>query len=247
MDINNTNMAFRLSKSIIDNKFYDKLEKIFENKIVKLLEQYYFSEWYSTVDLICKTPKSYIFSIENLFDGSINNLIERLPNKECFARLDNCSSKSEKSFKSSQEIYDSFISSDKTKNYMKDKKMLLIIQKWLPNIKSKFTCFFNDGNFRAISTDNNTLKYFSKIDNIITKLNNLLNDICFYCDYKDFTVDFCICEENNKIEIQLIDINKPIYMSSCLSLDKINLSVPHIREILLGKYRPDIIDYPIIL
>lgn len=68
------------------------LQKFVKNEdIEESIAEYFFQNF--VIKDILFTPNSYIFDKEGLYDDSINNLIEKLPNKECFARFDTCSSK----------------------------------------------------------------------------------------------------------------------------------------------------------
>ena len=98
-------------QSITDN-FAKEDEDPFE-----LAKDYYFSEWYPIIKDKIYTPKSYVFTYDDLYNGNIDKLIESLPNKECFARLDTLSSKPKSSYKNANEIINDFTISHRTSDY----------------------------------------------------------------------------------------------------------------------------------
>lgn len=209
------------------------LEQFVEGDIEENISEYFFSEWYPLIKDHCYTPKSYIFDQKSLYDGTIDLLISQLPNNECFARFDTCSSKPEISYKSSKNIIFSLKKSDRTNQYF-DNKMKIIIREWVYAIKSEFRCYVHDNNFRAITNFNLDHQYLDEIKNNVNKIRH-------YCDYSDFTVDFGLTEDN---KIILIEINTPVYL--CATSGNFDLNIPYDYEVLLGKYQPDIISYPVI-
>ena len=54
-----------------------------EKDIESIIEEYYFSEWYSLLDSDVKSIKSYILNIEDLFNGTV----DRLTGKAMFCKI----------------------------------------------------------------------------------------------------------------------------------------------------------------
>jgi hypothetical protein len=95
----------------LTSKFIEKDEDLNE-----LLKDFFFSQLYPILkseNLF--TPVSYIFNYNDLFNGKIDDLISKLPNKKCFSRLDILSTKPNKPYTCSQEIITDFKKSHRTK------------------------------------------------------------------------------------------------------------------------------------
>ena len=45
-----------------------------EKDIESIIEEYYFSEWYSLIDSDVESIKSYILNIEDLFNGTVDKI-----------------------------------------------------------------------------------------------------------------------------------------------------------------------------
>jgi len=204
------------------------------DEIQNIIEEYYFSVWYYLLDCNINTIKSYICDIKD--SKYVNNLIYILPNNQCFARLDSCSSKPINPYKSYDEIYQSLQCCDRTRNNCYNQK--LIIRHWLYNLGEEFRCFIHDNNLRAISTLSNNVKKL--VLQHLEKIKETVKQIIFLCDYNDCTIDFCFYND----ELLLIEINTPVYL--CATSGKFDLDVVSDYEILLGDYIPDIINYPVI-
>lgn len=205
----------------IFNKYFSSIEEA-----QSTIEEYYFSEWYSAIEPF--TIKSYIFDWNDLLNGNVDELIKILPNKKCFARLDTCSSKPTFPFYNSREIINHLTSSDRTREYC-NTNMKIIIREWT-NIDGEFRCYFCERKLRAI---NGTTELS---DNLLTFVNN----IRYYSEYDDCCIDFGYTHDDKLI---VIEINTPVYL--CGTSGNFDLMVPYDREILLGKYNPNVINYPV--
>lgn len=196
-----------------------------------LEKEYYFSEWYDIVKDTVYTPKSYICSYDDLFNGKIDEIIKILPGSKCFARLDTLSSKPTSPYYNSDEIIQDFQQSVRTNPYF-DQNMPIIIREYLDLNSFEFRCFIHDKKLRGISTECKILN----IEEIIQTINH----ITFITDYDSYCVDFTYY--NGKL--MLIEINTPLWLFACSGL--FCLELPYDVEILMGKYIPDIINYPVI-
>lgn len=227
------------------NRFID------EESIEETIKEYYFSEWYNILE-DCKivfTPKSYIMSFRSLINGEVDELINNLNRKRCFARLDSCSSKPSSPYTSSFEIFNDISKSDRTRLLLRNLNETLIIREWLDNIKCEFRCFIHDGKFRGISFSNDECIDISIWKDLLKKeiqeIIRIIDAITFQTDYNDSVIDLCFYEnEDGDIMIGLIEINTPVYL--CATSGNFDLDVVLDYEILLGDYKPDIIKYPVI-
>lgn len=202
-----------------------------DTEIHDIIRQFNFDEWYPHIkDTIC-TPTSFIVKMSD----NVDNIINSLPNKECFARLDILSAKPLTPYKNTKEILEHIYSEHRTYSEITDNTKL-IIREWLYNLKNEFRCYVHDTKLRAVSCD-----FSCKIiTNVLKEIRKYVNDIIKLCEYDDFSVDFAF--HNNKLI--LIEINTPVYL--CATSGNFDLSNTYDYEILLGDYIPDIISYPII-
>lgn len=196
-----------------------------------LEQEYMFSEWYFIVKDLIFTPNSFIMEYEDLFNGEIDSLINTLPGKQCFARLDTLSSKPSKPYISSKGIRKDFISSNRTNSYF-NKDMKIIIREWIDLKSFELRCFIHDRKLRAISSE---MEIFN-----VNEIIKAVDKITFYTEYDSYCVDFTYHDD----KLMLIEINTPVWMFGCSGL--FDLDVPFDLEVLLGEYIPDIIDYPVI-
>ena len=197
----------------------------------ELRKEYYFSEWYDIVKDLCKTPKSFIFAPENLHDGTIDKQISKLPNKECFARLDPLSSKPHYPFVNSKQIVESFSNSERCSGFLNTK---VIIREFVHGLYDEFRCFVVRKRFRGISTP------IPLSEEQVLQIGKLVNLITHYTDYNDYSVDFGWVNG----ELILIEINSPVWLYATSGEFDLNDIVD--REVLLGKYIPDIVNYPVV-
>ena len=212
----------------IFNSFFKNNEEATE-----MIKDYYFSEWYDTINENSNTIKSYIFDYNELYGCSIDKLIKKLPGRYCFARLDTCSSKPDAPFMSSQEILDSLQNSDRTREYC-DTDMKVIIREYV-DIDEEFRCYFHEGILRGISGLDRELDKKER-DNIL----NFAYRAKFYSEFNDCCIDIGYVNK----QLTVIEINTPVYL--CGSSGYFDLNVPSDYEILLGEYRPEVILYPVI-
>lgn len=193
--------------------------------------EYRFSEWYDIIKDAVYTPKSYIFSYQDLFNGKIDVLIQTLPEGVCFARLDTLSSKPKNPYNNSEEIVKDLRNSVRTSQYFTP-DMPIIIREYVILKNIEFRCFIHNKKLRAISSEGRLYN----IDEIIKTINN----ITFLTEYDSYCIDFTY--HNDKL--MLIEINTPVWLFACSGL--FCLDIPYDVEILMGKYMPDILNYPII-
>lgn len=202
------------------------------DEISEIIKQYYFSEWYPKIYGKIFTPESFIFPHDVLLnpkDMTINSFM-REKFRYCFARLDTCSSKPTKPFYNIEEIYDHLINSDRTRYFMEDIDMKLIIREWMWNITCEFRCYVYDKKLRAISTTSQINKKDDKkkIEENFGEINRIIEIIIKEC-YDDCTVDLCFSDE----KLMLIEINTPVYL--CATSGNFDLTIPADFEILLGE------------
>jgi hypothetical protein len=120
---------------------------ISETSIANFMRYYKFHNWYPQLECVINTPKSYIFELTDLYNNRIDELIERMPNRECFARLDSLSSKPIISYRSSSDIISDIYSNDRTSDQIGvDTK--IIIREWIHNLTNEFRCYVYDGKLR---------------------------------------------------------------------------------------------------
>lgn len=213
----------------------DFIDDTSESNIKNYMKYYSFDKWYPQIENIIDTPKSYIFEINDLYNGNINKLIKKLPNQECFARLDCLSSKPIFSYKSSDEIISDLYFNNRTSDQIGvDTK--IIIREWIYNITNEFRCFVCNGKLRGISCSFKRKLLIEHIANIT----EMINKIVKITDNDDCTVDFGFVNE----KIILIEINSPVYLAATSGY--FDLSIPFDYEVLLGDYIPEIINYPVI-
>lgn len=197
----------------------------------ELEKDYRFSEWYDIIKDDVYTPKSYICSYNDLFDGKIDSIIETMPGSICFARLDVLSSKPSAPYHNSFEINADLKKSCRTSPYFTI-DMPIIIREYIEIKSFEFRCFIHDKKLRGISSE-------YTLDNL-DEIMNLVNYLTFITEYESYCVDFTY--HNNKL--MLIEINTPVWLFACSGL--FCLELPYDVEVLMGKYMPDIIDYPVI-
>lgn len=199
----------------------------------ELDKEYHFSEWYDVVKDAVLTPKSYICSYDDLFNGTINNIIQSLPGSRCFARLDTLSAKPSAPYYNSTEIVKDFRRSDRTKQYFVE-DMPIIIREYLVLQSFEFRCFIHDKMLRGISSE----EFLSTIN--VQEIIKTINRLTFLTDYDSYCADFTYYQG----KLMLIEINTPVWLFACSGL--FSLELPYDVEILMGAYMPDIINYPVI-
>lgn len=197
----------------------------------ELDKEYRFSEWYNIVKDYVYTPKSYIVTYDDLYNGNVDEIIKLLPGKHCFARLDTLSSKPTNAYNNSIDIIDDFIKSERTSHYF-TKDMPVVIREYLLLKEIEFRCFIHDKKLRAISSEG-ALRNIEEIQSIVDK-------ITFLTDYDSYCVDFTYYDN----KLMLIEINTPVWLFATSGL--FCLDLPYDQEVLLGEYKPDILNYPII-
>lgn len=224
----------------------------------ELQKEYWFSEWYSIVKDISYTPKSYIFDYHQLLDGTIDAFIQKhyATKGGCFARLDPCSAKPDFPYQNANEILSSFESSERCFPYLLPTTKI-ILRDYLPlNKENEFRCYIHQKQLRGIS---------SKISFTVLQLEEIkqqVTTITFYTDYDDYSIDFVYHHqeeqgeqeevENNEDEnkhkkerLLLVEINTPVWLYASSGL--FDLDLPYDREILWGKYQPEILSYPVVM
>lgn len=199
----------------------------------ELEKEYYFSEWYDIVKDTVYTAKSYICSYDDLFNGKIDEIIKTLDGARCFARLDTLSSKPTSPYYNSTEIIQDLRQSERTRPYFVE-NMPIIIREYLDLHSFEFRCFVHDKKLRGISTEKHIP--ISKIKEIIQTINR----ITFIAEYDSYCADFTYHDG----KLMLIEINTPVWLFACSGL--FCLELPYDVEILMGRYMPDIINYPVI-
>jgi hypothetical protein len=196
----------------------------------ELEKEYWFSEWYPILEEAnIYTPKSYICNYQDLYNGKIDKIIRKLPNKECFARLDTLSSKPSSSYKNSCEIIFDFENSNRTRDYFTE-NMNIIIREYVCMNNIEFRCFIHNKKLRAISSE-------GKIKNI-EEVKKLVDKITFYTEYDSYCIDMTYVDNN----LMVIEINTPVWLFACSGLFR--LDEAYDLELLVGDYNPDIICYP---
>lgn len=193
--------------------------------IQDIIEEYYFSKWYPLIKDY--SPKSFIFKQSDLFLLIDSDLTDVIKMNECFARMESCSAKPLGPYTSIAEILSSLSTSDRTReDFIKGGD--IVIREYL-NIKDEFRCFVHDKVLRGITyAPKNIKKHIKEIKEIIKRF-----------DYDDFVIDFGFAPE-----LIVIEINTPVYL--CATSGDFNLDSPYDYEVLLGDYKPDIINYPVI-
>lgn len=196
-------------------------------------KEYHFSEWYDIIKDAVYTPKSYICSYDDLFNGKIDKIIKTLPGSKCFARLNTLSSKPTSPYYNSTQIIQDLQRSERTKPYFVE-NMPIIIREYLDLHSFEFRCFVHDKKLRGISTEDHI--HISKIKEIVQTINH----ITFITDYCSYCADFTYCNGR----LMLIEINTPVWLFATSGL--FSLELPYDLEILIGTYMPDIINYPVV-
>lgn len=157
--------------------FSRKLKNYHLNKLTK---EFWFSEWYE----IAYTLKSYILENKDLYNG----VIDILPNKQCFARLDTLSSKPLGSYKNSQEIEADLKKSYRTKDYVE--------------LDFEFRCFIHEKKLRAISSEQ------TLTNTNIEEIKVLVDRITFFTEYESYCVDLTYYKK----KLMVIEINTPVWL-----------------------------------
>lgn len=208
---------------------------ISESSIAHFMRYYKFHNWYPQLEGVINTPKSYIFELTDLYNNRIDELIEMMPNRECFARLDSLSSKPIISYRSSSDIISDIYSNDRTSDQIGvDTK--IIVREWIYSLTNEFRCYVYYGKLRGISCSFKKSLLNKHLRNII----DMVNKIIKLTDNDDCTIDFGFVDS----DIILIEINSPVYLAATSGY--FDLSLPFDYEILLGDYNPELISYPII-
>jgi hypothetical protein len=193
--------------------------------------EYRFSEWYDIIKGDCYTPISFLCSYSDLFNGKIDEIIQTLPGKCCFARLDILSSKPTSPYFHSEDIISDFSRSSRTAPYFTE-EMPIVIREYVLLTNIEFRCFVHGRKLRAISTEGP----LRNMEEIVRRVNS----ITFLTDYDDYCVDFTYHAD----KLMLIEINTPVWLFACSGL--FCLDIPYDVEILMGEYMPDILNYPIV-
>lgn len=220
-------------------------QPIYLYQIINDLEKtYYFSEYYDLlVEANINTPFSIISDLYTLYNdpNKINNYIKTLSNKQCFSRLDSCSSKPENSFYNHLDIIESITNSSRTNIYLNDLEHKLILREYIENIESDYysaRCYVHNKILRAISgpyyVDNipsKTIKY---------KIEKFINKIIEITEYNCATIDIIIPKNftNNFI---VIEINSPCWLFATSGL--FDLNIPYDVSLLFENIN-EFIDYP---
>jgi hypothetical protein len=206
----------------------------------ELSEEYFFSKWYEIIkEYVCvekymvDTPKSYICSYDDLFNGKVDEIIQKLPGFRCFARLDTLSSKPSSPYHNANEIINDLQTSERTKKFF-NKDMLIIIREWVNMCSFEFRCFVQDDVLRGISTEEHIQDYQLAI------IKKAINAISHYSEFKCYCADFTFYEDGR---LMLIEINTPVWLFACSGL--FCLGLPYDAEILMGELKEDVI-YPVI-
>jgi hypothetical protein len=208
-------------------------EFVDENEIKTILDQFHFHEWYDSIKDNIKTPKSWIFEINELKKDNIQKQIDLMENKECFARLDSLSTKPLVPYRSTYEIEKDIYSCSRTYNEINNNTKL-IIREWVV-FKNEFRCFIHGGEIRAINTENNEI-----VEKYLANIKDMVNKIIKLTDYYDCVIDFGFIED----ELTLVEINSPVYLAS--TSGNFDLTLPYDYELLLGDYNKEIFNYPVI-
>jgi hypothetical protein len=235
----------------------NKKRPLFIKDLLYDLEKVYrFSEYYFIISQLktVRTPKSYLFNIDLLLNGCflfkphssehclfnlkepncsiIDKLIQSLPGKKAFARLDSCSSKETNPFLNAQEIFDSFRSSERTNQYLYEINHILVIREWVDLTNyDEIRCFVYQSKLRGISSS----KSFTKRQ--IHQLSHIVDEIICATEYDSCSIDLCI----NDDDVILIEINSPVWLFATSGY--FDLTDPFDYEVLLGE-ELDMITYP---
>lgn len=185
----------------------------------------------------CNTPKSFMFTVNDLKNGVLDSHIATMKNKECFARFDSVSSKPIQPFKSAAEIWSSFTISDRCRHYLNDGTNAVILREYIYDLPGEFSCFIHDRKLRAISSTVHIEK--SHLAEIISTVNLLTH----YTEYDSYTADFVLMNQAVGRSLMLIEINSPVWLFA--TSGEFDLDVVADYTILLGEY-PYIIEYPVL-
>ena len=216
----------------------EKEEEEEEENPFKLAEEYFFSEWYEIVknnvcveEYMVDTPTSYICLYGDLFNGKVDEIIQKLPGTRCFARLDTLSSKPNSPYYNATQIIEDFRNSERTKKFFNE-DMLIIIREWVDMRSFEFRCFVQDGILRGISTE-------AKIeDDQLAMIKKAINAITHYSEFECYCADFSFYEDGR---LMFIEINTPVWLFACSGL--FCLGLPYDAEILMGELKEGVI-YP---
>lgn len=210
---------------------------------------YYFSEYYDILDEFnILTPKSIIVDLDILFTNpeEINNIILNMPNQKCFARLDSCSSKPDKPFRTAQEIIESISKSERTKRYLNEREHKLILRDYIDELDDNnynIRCIIQDKILRGISgpyeivLDNENI---NKLIQLKRKIKTFINHVIEITEYDNATIDLYISHDFENI--MLIEINTPVWLYASSGLFDIknqydsHLLFEDIEEDLINEY-----------
>jgi hypothetical protein len=237
------------------NDIYGYDENILDNSqnveiILKhVTQEWHLSEYYHIlIENNIPTPYSEFVTMSNLFDHPeiIDEMIAKFNNSQVFARTDSCSSKPNKPFYSADEIIISLRSSDRTNSLILDPKCILVLREYITDISDyyEFRCFIHDGKCRGISSSQPINIDFKLTQPIINDITSLINKIVFYTEYDMCTIDIAIHKYEHDRDILTIEINTPVWL--CATSGLFDLLNPYDYDILLGSYKPDIVNYPIL-
>lgn len=194
-------------------------------------KSYYFSEYYDILDEFnILTPKSIITNLDMLFNNpeEINNIILSMPNQKCFARLDSCSSKPDKPFKTAQDIIKSITNSERTKRYINDIEHNLILREYIDNLDDNhynIRCIIQDKQLRGISGPYELSLNNDVINELIQlkkKVKLFINHIIEITEYDNATIDIFVSHDFE--DIILIEINTPVWLFASSGLFDIHNS-----------------------
>jgi hypothetical protein len=219
---------------------YNTKQPLFIENLLEDLEKIYrFSEYYDIlIQNNINTPISFILDAE-LMDSNpdlIDNIIKNLPNQQCFARLDSCSSKPKEPFTESDDIRNELETySWATHHYLYEPNHKLVLREYI-NVENYYEirCFVYQSKCRGITfpclpTEFNEPLVYDFIDKVI-----------YYTEYDACSIDILI--SNSGTEIMVIEINSPVWLFATSGL--FDLTDKHDYELLLGDYNPDILTYP---
>jgi hypothetical protein len=228
-----------------DKDFVNKSENVIDI-LNKITPEWYLSEYYNIlIENNIKTPYSEFITMEILIENPklVDDKIKTFKNSQVFARTDSCSSKPSNPFYSADEIINSLKFSDRTNNFINDSKSIVVLREYISNISDyyEFRCFVHDGKLRGISSAQPINCKF-KIEKILSNIIKLINNIIFYTEYDMCTIDIAINQFDQ--DIIIIEINTPVWL--CATSGLFDLTNNYDYEVLLGTYKPDIIEYPII-
>jgi hypothetical protein len=241
------------SQFLLNNYHYTKEDIDNTVKVEKLLEmitqEWHFSEYYDIlVNNNINTPYSEFINVKELTENPniINQQIQQFKNSHVFARTDSCSSKPSNPFKSAEEILDSLKKSDRTSCLIKNPNCRIVLREYIEDINNyyEFRCFVHNNEFRGLTSSQPVELFFNVTSFLLEKIIKLVKKVTYYTEYDMCTIDIAINKFDYQKEIIVIEINTPVWL--CATSGLFDLTDSYDYEVLLGKYNPEIIRYPII-